>query len=105
VRQVQQERPDMVLLDMHLPDISGLEVIRRIDHLIAGRGLRVSILTGDPMNLDIVKAMSLGAFEYWSKPLDRHLFEDGLRRGLSGAGAHPARSLPAASPFPAPHDR
>lgn len=94
IRMVRSERPDFVLLDMNLPDISGLEVVRELNIDITSRGLRVNILTGDPLSMDILKAMSLGAYEYWLKPLNLQVFEDGLRRALTGGRADPKRSLP-----------
>jgi DNA-binding response OmpR family regulator len=95
VRLVRTEKPDFVLLDMHLPDMSGLEVVHQLNVEIASRGLRVTILTGDSLSMDIIKAMSLGAYEYWVKPLDLKLFEAGLRRALTGRKPDPARRLPA----------
>jgi two-component system cell cycle response regulator DivK len=94
ISMVRSERPDFVLLDMNLPDISGLEVVRELNVDITSRGLRVNILTGDPLSMDIIKAMSLGAYEYWLKPLTLQVFEDGLRRALSGKRADPKRTLP-----------
>ena len=91
---VRQEQPDLVLLDMHLPDISGLEVVRILNQDIAERGLRVTILTGDKLSMDIIKAMSLGAFEYWIKPVEMRVLASGLRRALGGRTAHPSRRLP-----------
>jgi CheY-like chemotaxis protein len=93
VRLVRSERPDFVLLDMHLPDISGLEVVRRISEDIAARRLRVTILTGDNLTTDVIKAMSLGAFEYWVKPVDARVLEAGVRRALTGERPDPARTL------------
>ncbi|MBI3369889.1 MAG: response regulator, partial [Burkholderiales bacterium] len=69
VRIALAERPDFVLLDMHLPDMSGLDVVRQLNTEITVRGLRVTILTGDSLTMDVIKAMSLGAYEYWVKPL------------------------------------
>ena len=93
VRLVHSEQPDMVLLDMHLPDISGLEVVRRISEEIALRGLPVTILTGDGFSMDVIKAMSLGAFEYWVKPIDPQVLEAGVRRALTGKRPDPLRTL------------
>ena len=87
---VRSERPDFVLLDMNLPDISGLEVVRELNIDITSRGLRVNILTGDPLSMDIIKAMSLGAYEYWLKPIDMTKLEKSLRRAL--AAGHSERS-------------
>jgi DNA-binding response OmpR family regulator len=94
VRMVRREKPDFVLLDMNLPDISGLEVVRELNIDITSRGLRLNILTGHALSMDIIKAMSLGAYEYWLKPLTRQVFEDGLRRALTGRRPDPAHRLP-----------
>ncbi len=83
VRLVQSEHPDFVLLDMHLPDISGLDVVRLLSEDIASRRLRVTILTGDSLSIDIIKAMSLGAFEYLIKPVSAQALETSLRRALA----------------------
>lgn len=104
VRLAQAEHPDFVLLDMHLPDMGGLEVVRRLNEDIAVRGLRVTILTSDQLSMDIIKAMSLGAYEYWVKPLDARLFEAGLRRALTGRRPDPARTLHMPAPAPGPRD-
>jgi DNA-binding response OmpR family regulator len=93
VRLVRSERPDFVLLDMHLPDIGGLDVVRLLSEDIAEHGLRVTILTGDRLTMDIIKAMSLGAYEYWVKPIDHRVLDDGLRRALTGRRPDPAHRL------------
>jgi DNA-binding response OmpR family regulator len=95
VRMVREEHPDFVLLDMHLPDISGLEVVRQLSEHIATRRLRVTILTGDELTMDVIKAMSLGAFEYWIKPVDVRVLKEGVRRALTGKRPDPARTLTA----------
>jgi DNA-binding response OmpR family regulator len=95
VRRVRDEHPDFVLLDMHLPDISGLEVVRQLSEDIATRRLRVTILTGDELTMDVIKAMSLGAFEYWIKPVNVGVLKEGVRRALTGKRADPARTLAA----------
>jgi len=93
VHRVRSERPDFVLLDMHLPDISGLEVVRQLSDTIAERQLRITILTGDRLTMDIIKAMSLGAYEYMVKPVDARALEAGVRRALTGKQAAASRTL------------
>jgi DNA-binding NarL/FixJ family response regulator len=93
VRMVREKRPDFVILDMNLPDMNGLEVVRQLSEEIAEHGLRVTILTVDSLSMDIIKAMSLGAFEYWTKPVGAAVLESGLRRALSGRKPHPDRSI------------
>ena len=66
----QTARPDIVPLDMNLPDITGLDVVRELSVLISRRGLRVVLLTADSFSIDVVKALSLGAHAYWARPMD-----------------------------------
>ncbi len=87
------EHPDLVLLDMHLPDFGGLEVVRALSVEIS-QGLKVALLTADSLSMDIIKAMSLGAYEYWIKPIDIQQLEDGVKRALAGQSADPKRRLP-----------
>lgn len=82
-----EQRPDVVLLDMNLPDIGGLEVVRALNEPIAQRRFRVILLTADDFSIDVVKAMSLGAHAYWHKPLTAARVQAELPRALQGARA------------------
>ena len=86
VRLAKSEHPDAILLDMHLPDISGVEVVRRLSEDISAGAFRVVLLTADKLNIDVLKAMSLGAFEYLVKPVSRGALEAALERALSVKG-------------------
>lgn len=71
---VKKEKPELVLLDIKLPDLDGLEVLRRIKEV--SPQIRVIMLTvrDDP---DIIqKAKSLGADEFIKKPFDINYLED-----------------------------
>lgn len=82
VQLARSECPDLVLLDMNLPDIGGLEVIRALSDLLLERGMRVVLLTGEAFSIEVVKAMSLGAHEYWPKPLTLERIQAGLLSAL-----------------------
>ena len=62
------DRPDAVILDVDLPDQSGLEAFRRI-HQVAPK-VPVIFITGHGTTATAIEAMSLGAYEYLLKPLE-----------------------------------
>lgn len=67
-----QEEPDLILLDIRLPDIDGISVLQR---LRAGYSdSAVIIMTADTTSSNAIRATQYGAFDYVSKPInDEHL--------------------------------
>jgi DNA-binding NtrC family response regulator len=59
-------RPDVVILDLHLPDLGGLDVLERLQ----SRGGSVILLTGQGDIETAVRAMQLGAEHFVTKPVD-----------------------------------
>lgn len=82
IRAALDAMPDVILLDMHLPDIGGLEVVRALNEHIAEGECQVILLTGAELTFDVVKAMSLGAREHWLKPLSLDRLQGDLPRVL-----------------------
>lgn len=72
--------PDLVLLDLKLPKISGLEVLDRIRSDERTRTLPVIILTSSDEERDIVTAYKNGANSYVRKPVDFDEFIDNVRQ-------------------------
>ena len=66
VTQAEGRRPDLVLLDVDLPDIDGREVCRRLRQ--AGVGAPVIMLTGQTTDSDTIAGLEAGANDYVAKP-------------------------------------
>lgn len=65
---VREEKPDVALLDIYLPEYNGLELFRKIRSL--DTKLPVIFITGDTTSETAIEAMRAGAFDYLSKPLN-----------------------------------
>jgi two-component system nitrogen regulation response regulator GlnG len=75
-----RHRPDVILLDINLPDISGLEAFRRIRQLDAR--IPVIFITGHGTTDTAIEAMKLGAYDYLLKPLELPELRDKLARAF-----------------------
>jgi putative two-component system response regulator len=72
-RAFEEFEPDLVLLDLHMPDPDGFEVLRRLQSVRTALGfLPVVVLTGDTGKSARNEALVLGADDFITKPLDRH---------------------------------
>lgn len=63
-------RPKIILLDLKMPKVDGIEVLRKIKAEELTRKIPVVVLTSSKENPDIEKAYSLGANSYIVKPVD-----------------------------------
>ncbi|MFZ2138707.1 MAG: response regulator [Xanthobacteraceae bacterium] len=64
------EQPDLILMDLTLPDIDGEEVTRRIRADPATKRIPVIALTANAMNSDRDKALAAGCDDFDTKPVD-----------------------------------
>jgi DNA-binding NtrC family response regulator len=68
VERFQHSRPDVVLLDIELPDGSGLDVFRRLRQIDGT--VPVLFITASGESDDVIEAIKLGSYDYLVKPLD-----------------------------------
>jgi signal transduction histidine kinase len=74
--------PNLILLDMQLPDMSGLDVLDRLRADPATSGIRVVALSADAMPAQVTEAIARGAEAYWTKPLSLSRFKSELPKFL-----------------------
>jgi two-component system, NtrC family, response regulator AtoC len=68
LRTLQAESPDAILLDVHLPGQSGIEVLEKLKQ--SGDACTVIMMTADPQLEDMKAALRLGAYDFVSKPIN-----------------------------------
>ena len=66
----EKERPDMVLLDLMLPDGNGIDLLKRLRADRKNNSLKVVILSAKRMTMDKIEGLDSGADDYIEKPFD-----------------------------------
>ena len=72
--------PALVLLDLNLPKVSGLEVLKKLRNHERTRLLPVVILTSSRAERDVMESYNLGANSYIRKPVDSFQFTEAVRQ-------------------------
>jgi CheY-like chemotaxis protein len=78
--------PDLVLLDLRLPDIPGEEVLRRLRADERTAGIPVVVISADATHAMVDRLRAAGADAYLTKPLDIDEFLAAVERFLPGGG-------------------
>jgi FixJ family two-component response regulator len=79
---LRHEVPDCVVLDLHMPGLSGLDVQQQIGRL--GERLPVVIITGHHEPGMRSRCLSAGAADYLRKPIDAQALQDAIARAVAG---------------------
>ena len=86
--------PAVVLLDLHLPDINGEQVLQQLRDDPATRMVPVIVLSADANYRQIQRLLEAGAVAYLTKPLDIHQLVDTVDELISERWPRPVRSGP-----------
>ena len=89
----QHENPDAILIDMRMPEMTGLEVIEALDR--EGRGIPTVFMTAHGTEDLAIKAFRLGASDYIPKPYEPKVVLDSVERALRKGGLRKDRTEPA----------
>ena len=80
LRLAQRESPDLVLLDVRLPDLTGIEVLDQLKK--NGDAPAIIMITADPQLDDVKASIKLGAYDFVGKPIDFDLLQDAMGNAL-----------------------
>jgi CheY-like chemotaxis protein len=81
-----KHHPDLIVLDLHLPDMDGIEVLKRVKAEPPTREIPVVVLTADASKGQSQRVRRLGAADYLTKPLDVTAFLEVIARNIQGLG-------------------
>ncbi|TKD14652.1 response regulator [Rhodobacter capsulatus] len=87
VARIRAERPDLVLLDVMLPEVSGYEICQQVRADGALSAVRIVMMTARGSALERRKALALGADGFIAKPFELKELRDELHRLLDPEGA------------------
>lgn len=76
------QKPDLILLDIMLPDINGLEVLRKVKAF--DENIPVIMLSAQGSIEVAVEALRQGAFDYFPKPIDVQRLEPAIKNAIKG---------------------
>jgi two-component system nitrate/nitrite response regulator NarL len=82
IERVKETAPDVVLLDMRMPRLSGLEVLRRLRQ--AGHGMPVAMLTTSAEERDVIDSLQAGAQGYLLKDMEPNELIESLEEIVAG---------------------
>ena len=99
----QAENPDLMLLDLMMPDLQGYEVCSSLRTQSAYSSLPILIISARTDQGSIEKAMTSGADGYFTKPLDLRSLTQEIERLLANPPSHAVAEIAAATP-PAPEE-
>ena len=80
LRLAEQESPDLALLDVRMPDLTGIEVLDQLKK--NGSARAVIMITADPQLDDVKAALKLGAYDFVGKPIDFDELHVAIRNAL-----------------------
>jgi CheY-like chemotaxis protein len=92
IKLARASRPEVILMDINLPGISGIEALKILREDPATTHIPIIALSANAMPRDIKKGLEAGFFLYLTKPIRVNEFMDALDVALEFAGKHSDKS-------------
>jgi putative two-component system response regulator len=83
-----EPRPDLILLDVIMPEMDGFEVCRRLKENQATAAIPVLFVTGTADDYDVLKAKSLGAVGFIMKPIEGDVVLEVVRKTIEACASY-----------------
>jgi two-component system chemotaxis response regulator CheY len=77
-----EQRIDLVLLDWNMPELSGLDFLKRVRGQEAFKNLPIIMITSESARYNVVEALKNGATDYIVKPVNEKIFIEKLSKVL-----------------------
>jgi CheY-like chemotaxis protein len=87
VRLARQHQPEVILMDINLPDIDGIEALKLLRNDALTKDIPVIALTANAMPRDVADSVAAGFFRYLTKPIDIDQFFNVTDSALAARGS------------------
>lgn len=77
---IKEQRPDMIFLDLEMPDMHGLEVLEHVRAMEKSQDMFVVVQTGSATKANVERALELKVDDLLAKPYSREKLEVAIRR-------------------------
>ena len=88
---VQHWTPELLIIDMNLPGVTGIELLRALRLQPSLAGVPAVVCSADAMPEDRARALAAGFDHYWTKPIDVHALPGAITAALHGGTTDPAK--------------
>ncbi len=80
LQQLEKQKIDLVLLDWNMPELSGLEFLKRVRAMEQHKSMPIIMVTSEAARYNVIEALKHGATDYIIKPVNEKTFKEKLSK-------------------------
>lgn len=80
LQQLQNQSIDMILLDWNMPELSGIDFLKKVRSIDRYKNLPIIMVTSESAKFNVIEALDAGATDYIVKPVNEKIFIEKLSR-------------------------